>query len=177
MEEIIIAATEYGMSNNDVVPLIYFLKKSDIQSDPFNNEPFFKKGFQFVIASAPSALVFIFKSSKEEFRLQVDRKNILNFEKLGYQNFEAKKTSSAAAALRRATAVTGSGGLIPVLAVQGISKWLTGNKSEIHEGQIFSLNYQFESEKIYIKIACEKTYEHEFDQFLIFNWTSILPQK
>jgi hypothetical protein len=174
MTETIIAATEYGMSNNEIVPLIYFQTKSDLKVDPFNNEPFFKKGFRFVIASVPSALLFIFKSSKQDLQLQVDRKNIVGFEKLGYQTFEAKKTSSAAARLQRAAAVTGSGGLIPILAVQGISKWLQGNKSEQHEGQVFKLNYEYEGEKKFITVACEKSYEDDFTIFLTSHWTNNL---
>ena len=61
--ETIIAATEYGMSNNEIVPLIYFQSKSDLVNDPFDGSRFFLKGFRFVIASTPSAVVFIFKSS------------------------------------------------------------------------------------------------------------------
>lgn len=172
--ETIIAATEYGMSNNDIVPLIYFQSKSDLVNDPFDGGKFFLKGFRFVIASTPSAVVFIFKSSKQDFQLQVDRITITGFEKSGYQNFEAKKTSGAAARLQRAAAVTGSGGLIPYLAVQGISKWLSGNKSEIHEGQIFLLNYEYQGQKKFIKVACEKTYEDDFTSFLSNHWTNKL---
>ena len=68
--------------------------------------------------------------------------------------------------------MTGSGGLIPYLAVQGISKWLSGNKSEIHEGQIFVLNYEYQGQKKFIKVACEKTYEDDFTSFLFTHWTN-----
>lgn len=172
--ETIIAATEYGMNNNEIIPLIYFQSKSDLVNDPFDGGRFFLKGFRFIMASTQSTVVLIFRSSKQDFQLQVDRINITGFEKIGYQSFEAKKTSVAAARLQRAAAVTGSGGLIPYLAVQGISKWLSGNKSEIHEGQIFLLNYQYEVQKKFIKVACEKTYENDFNNFLSNHWTNTL---
>lgn len=170
----IIAATEYGMSNNDIVPLVYFQKKSDLVNDPFDGCKFFLKGFRFIIASTDVAAFFLFKSSKQDYQLQVPRQDITDFEKIGYQSFEAKKTSSAAATLQRAAAVTGSGGLIPYLAVQGINKWLSGNKSEIHEGQMFLLNYEREGQKKFIKVACEKSYEDDFTVFLSKHWTSNL---
>ena len=172
MTQTIIAATECGISNNEVVPLIYFQSASSFE--PFKNELFFKKGFQFFIASLPSVVLFLFKKLNDwSKQLPIDRKNITGFEKAGYQNFEAKKTSSTAYAIKRATAATHAG-LIPVLAVQGISKWLTGNKSELHEGQIFLLNYEDEGVKKFIKVACEKSYEDDFTNFLTHHWTNKL---
>lgn len=177
MEETVLAVTDFGIKNNEAIPLIYFLGISDnrIPMDPFDNQPPFKKGFHFAIASVHSGIVFFFKNSKKHLRLSVDRNQITNYERLGYGNFEAKKTSSLAGSLRLAgQAVPGARAIFPSMLINNVSNWLTGNKSEIHHGQIFNLNYESDGLRKIIKIACEPIYENEFIHFLNIHWVNQL---
>jgi hypothetical protein len=172
MEDKILAHTDFGTSNTEIVPLIYFLEKSDEIVEQFDNMPFYKMGFTFVIISVENGIGFYFKNQELSLTVSVHRKNIVNYQKFQDEKFDAVKTSYAAGLIKRSQATAGAGGLIPSLIVKGATKLISGNgiKTETHEGPIYKLFYLSKGKTEFIKVACEKSYELDFEKFLNTHW-------